>query len=100
MMFGKSKKLLGVVGALMVGAMVFAGCGADKAASSSGSAALEGKISASGSTALLPLLKPAQEDFQNKNAKVTVNWRWTAAAISWPERPRKPVFPAFTPWAT
>ena len=73
MMFGKSKKLLGVVGALMVGAMVFAGCGADKAASSSGSAALEGKISASGSTALLPLLKPAQEDFQNKNAKVTVN---------------------------
>lgn len=29
-----------------------------------------------------------------------VNWSWTAAAISWPERPRKPVFPAFTPWAT
>ena len=31
---------------------------------------------------------------------LAVNWRWTVAAISWPERPRKPVFPAFTPWAT
>ncbi len=72
MIFRKGKKLLAVVGTLMIGAMVVAGCGADKPANS-GSAALEGKITASGSTALLPLLKPAQEDFQNKNAKVTVN---------------------------
>ncbi len=29
-----------------------------------------------------------------------VSYRWTRAAISWPERPRRPAFPAFTPWAT
>lgn len=28
-----------------------------------------------------------------------VSYRWTRAAISWPERPRRPAFPAFTPWA-
>lgn len=72
-MFFKRKKLLAVAGVLMVGAMAFTGCGADKAASSSASGVLEGKISASGSTALLPLLKPAQEEFQNKHEKVTVN---------------------------
>ncbi len=78
MFFGKKRKLIAVLGALMVSAMVFTGCGGsqDKAAddsAKSATAALEGKISASGSTALLPLLKPAQEEFQNKNAKVTVN---------------------------
>lgn len=70
------KKILAAFSALMVaGTMVFTGCGGDKAASSSGAAdtQIEGKISASGSTALLPLLKPAQEEFQNKHAKVTVN---------------------------
>lgn len=70
------KKILTAFSALMVaGTMVFTGCGGDKAASSSGAADtnIEGKISASGSTALLPLLKPAQEEFQNKHAKVTVN---------------------------
>lgn len=70
------KKILAAFSALMVaGTMVFTGCGGDKAASSSGAAdtKIEGKISASGSTALLPLLKPAQEEFQNKHAKVTVN---------------------------
>lgn len=70
------KKILAAFSALMVaGTMVFTGCGGDKAASSSGAADtnIEGKISASGSTALLPLLKPAQEEFQNKHAKVTVN---------------------------
>lgn len=69
------KKIVSALSALMVAsAMVFTGCGGDQAASSgSGEAQIEGKISASGSTALLPLLKPAQEEFQNKHAKVTVN---------------------------
>ncbi|MFA6850464.1 MAG: phosphate ABC transporter substrate-binding protein [Selenomonadaceae bacterium] len=78
MFFGKRKKLAAVLGALMVSAMVFTGCGGsqDKATNNnakSSTTALEGKISASGSTALLPLLKPAQEEFQKNNAKVTVN---------------------------
>lgn len=69
------KKIVSALSALMVAsAMVFTGCGGDSAASSgSGEAQIEGKVSASGSTALLPLLKPAQEEFQNKHAKVTVN---------------------------
>lgn len=73
-MWGK-KKILAAVSTLMVAsAMVFTGCGGDKAASSgAASNEIEGKISASGSTALLPLLKPAQEEFQNQHAKVTVN---------------------------
>ncbi len=34
---------------------------------------IQGTVTASGSTALLPLLKPAQEEFQKLHAKVTVN---------------------------
>lgn len=73
-MFGK-KKLLLAAGALMVSAsMILAGCGGtQQAAETSGAAQIAGKISASGSTALLPLLKPAQEAFQEKYADVTVN---------------------------
>ena len=70
------KKIGMMVGALMVCAsMVLTGCGGSQSASSgaSSSAELSGKVSASGSTALLPLLKPAQEAFQDANAKVTVN---------------------------
>ena len=69
------KKIL-MVGTLAVStAVLLAGCGgAPSAAGGSGAGTeIAGKISASGSTALLPLLKPAQEEFQNKNAKVTVN---------------------------
>ena len=75
MMFGKMKKLAAVVGALMIGASVFAGCGGGEKpqASSGASSELTGKVTASGSTALLPLLKPAQEAFQTQHGKVTVN---------------------------
>ena len=77
-MFNK-KKLVLALGALSVSAsMLLTGCGGSQqqAASGSGSgsgAAISGKISASGSTALLPLLKPAQEAFQDKYKDVTVN---------------------------
>lgn len=74
-MFKHMKKIL-TVGTLAVStAVLLAGCGgAPSAAGGSGAGTeIAGKISASGSTALLPLLKPAQEEFQNKNAKVTVN---------------------------
>ena len=76
-MFNK-KKLVLALGALSVSAsMLLAGCcGSQQAATSgsgSGEAAISGKISASGSTALLPLLKPAQEAFQDKYKDVTVN---------------------------
>ena len=74
-MFKHMKKIL-TVGTLAVStAVLLAGCGgAPSAAGGSGAGTeIAGKISASGSTALLPLLKPAQEEFQNKHAKVTVN---------------------------
>ena len=74
-MFKHMKKIL-MVGTLAVStAVLLAGCGgAPSAAGGSGAGTeIAGKISASGSTALLPLLKPAQEEFQNKHAKVTVN---------------------------
>lgn len=68
------KKIALAMSALMVSvAMVFTGCGGSQSASSGSDAEVSGKISASGSTALLPLLKPAQEEFQNNHSKVTVN---------------------------
>lgn len=78
MLFSGKKKLLAVLGTMVVSTMLFAGCGSsdNQAASSGGDKAastLEGKVSASGSTALLPMLKPAQEAFEQKNEKVTVN---------------------------
>ena len=77
-MFNKMKKLLSIGAVVASTAVLFTGCGGggQQAASSSSSGAaqeISGKISASGSTALLPLLKPAQEAFQNKYEKVTVN---------------------------
>jgi len=76
MIFLRKTKLMALVGSLLVGTMVFAGCGASQQSAGGNDkkeAAIEGKISASGSTALLPLLKPAQETFQSKYDKVTVN---------------------------
>lgn len=74
-MFNK-KKIVLAMGTLLVSAsMLLAGCGgggSQQAASSVGEK-ISGKISASGSTALLPLLKPAQEAFQDKYKDVTVN---------------------------
>lgn len=69
----KSKLLLSAM-ALMVGVSVVAGCGGSDRSSDAGQAAkIEGTVSASGSTALLPLLKPAQEEFHKIHEKVTVN---------------------------
>ncbi len=66
---------------LLIGLLVFvisvgllAGCGGQSKPDQPKQAAeIQGTVTASGSTALLPLLKPAQEEFQNKHAKVTVN---------------------------
>lgn len=67
--FRKSRMMIAAV-ALMLGVTFVAGCGGQK---KEAAADLQGTVTASGSTALLPLLKPAQEEFQKKNAKVTVN---------------------------
>lgn len=61
--------------ALVLGMSLFAGCGGsqDKKAATNTSAKVEGKITASGSTALLPLLKVGQEEFYKLHDKVTIN---------------------------
>jgi len=63
-------KILATAMALLLGASLIAGCGGNKEAGKTGE--VQGTVTASGSTALLPLLKPAQEEFQKKNAKATV----------------------------
>ncbi|WIW71342.1 phosphate ABC transporter substrate-binding protein [Anaerosinus gibii] len=71
--FGKSK-LLTTLLVLMIGLMMVAGCGSNSGDKTANQAAeVSGKVSASGSTALLPLLKPAQEEFHKMYDKVTVN---------------------------
>ncbi|TCZ75295.1 phosphate ABC transporter substrate-binding protein [Paenibacillus albiflavus] len=82
---GFAKKMTGVVltSVLLMG--VLAGCGS-KTSSDSGSATkapqgtpaaveqeLTGTVTASGSSALLPLVKQAANDFMDKNKKVTIN---------------------------
>jgi len=67
--FQKNKMLVAVV-ALALGASLIAGCGGKKEEAKATD--IQGTVTASGSTALLPLLKPAQEEFQKKNAKATV----------------------------
>ncbi|MEA5091421.1 Phosphate-binding protein PstS 1 [bioreactor metagenome] len=61
--------------ALVLGMSIFAGCGGsqDKKAATNTPAKVEGKITASGSTALLPLLKVGQEEFYKLHDKVTIN---------------------------
>ncbi|WP_371376564.1 phosphate ABC transporter substrate-binding protein [Sporomusa aerivorans] len=71
-----SKKMLAGALAMMLGVSLVAGCGGQKEApkeAPKAQAEITGTVTASGSTALLPFLKPAQEEFQKKNAKVTVN---------------------------
>lgn len=74
-MFGKKKIVLAMSALMVSAAMLFTGCGGSQGAleSAGTSSAVSGKISAAGSTALLPLLKPAQEEFQNQHENVTVN---------------------------
>lgn len=69
-LFRKTKVLMAVM-ALVVGVSLVAGCGGKKEEAKA--ADVQGTVTASGSTALLPLLKPAQEEFQKKYEKVTVN---------------------------
>lgn len=74
----KLKKVAAFAAVALLAASLIAGCGGSKesakeTAKPAPSQGIEGKVSASGSTALLPFLKAAQEDFQKKNAKVTVN---------------------------
>lgn len=67
-------KVLAIVVALVMGVSLIAGCGGQqKVADQPKTAEIQGTVTASGSTALLPLLKPAQEEFQKKHAKATVN---------------------------
>lgn len=68
--FRKSKAIIAAV-ALMVGVGLLTGCGSSK--QQAGAAEVQGTVTAAGSTALLPLLKPAQEEFQKKNPKVSIN---------------------------
>lgn len=70
---GKSKVLVAAI-SLMLGVSLIAGCGGTKEQPQAQTANdIQGTVTASGSTALLPLLKPAQEEFQKKYSKVTVN---------------------------
>jgi len=61
---------------IVVAATLLVGCGGaseKKAEAPKAAAEITGTVKASGSTALLPLLKAGQEEFQKKNAKVTIN---------------------------
>lgn len=60
--------------ALIVGASMVAGCGGDQSKKTGAATTkVEGKVTASGSTALLPLLKVGQEEFYKLHDKVTIN---------------------------
>ena len=70
------KKSLTLGLAVVMAATLLVGCGgtpAKKEEPKKAGAEITGTVKASGSTALLPLLKAGQEEFQKKNAKVTVN---------------------------
>ncbi|CUH96469.1 Phosphate-binding protein PstS [Propionispora sp. 2/2-37] len=72
----QKSKVLATALCLVLGMSLVAGCGGSKTSSDANKEAaveVEGTVTASGSTALLPLLKPAQEEFQKKHAKVTIN---------------------------
>ena len=61
---------------IVVAATLLVGCGGapeKKAEAPQAAAEITGTVKASGSTALLPLLKAGQEEFQKKNAKVNIN---------------------------
>lgn len=65
-----------MTGLLLAGALVaaIAGCGgAQKAPAGQGAPGTSGTITASGSTALLPLVTAAKEAFEDQNSAVTVN---------------------------
>lgn len=72
-MFNRKKIFLAMSALMVAATMLFTGCGGSQQSAKDAATELTGKISASGSTALLPLLKPAQEDFQNQHSGVTIN---------------------------
>jgi len=62
--------------AVVMSATLLVGCGGSsekKAEPQKAAVEITGNVKASGSTALLPLLKAGQEEFQKKNPKATVN---------------------------
>jgi len=69
----KKTKIAAILSALVLTAGVLGGCGSSGSDKPAASEDIQGTVTASGSTALLPLLKPAQEEFQKKYSKVTVN---------------------------
>jgi phosphate transport system substrate-binding protein len=70
----KVSKILAAILVLSLSLGLLAGCGQSKTEQpKQAGAEIQGTVTASGSTALLPLLKPAQEEFQKLHAKVTVN---------------------------
>ena len=73
MQFLQNKKTLVLIIALVWGMSLLAGCGGSAKKEEGKTGDIQGKVAASGSTALLPLLKPGQEEFQKKYSKVTVN---------------------------
>lgn len=76
MNFIRKSKWAVTLAAVVIGAsMLAAGCGGGSAKKEEPkkAEAVEGTVTASGSTALLPLLKAGQEEFQKNNPKATVN---------------------------
>ena len=73
MSFFRKLKTISAILALTIGVGLVAGCSGQKEDAKATGPDVQGTIAASGSTALLPLLKPAQEEFQKKYPKVTVN---------------------------
>lgn len=71
MKFSANLKVVSILLVLVIATTLLGGCGGKK--DNAPGAEIQGTVTASGSTALLPLLKPGQEEFQKKNAKVTVN---------------------------
>ena len=69
------KKGFALMVAMVVAMALLAGCGGSTGQKEGpkGSSELTGTVKASGSTALLPFVKAGQEEFQKKNAKVTIN---------------------------
>lgn len=66
------KKMLAAATMMTLTVAFAAGCGGNKEEKPAAQE-ISGTVSAAGSTALLPFLKPGQEEFQKKYAKVTVN---------------------------
>ena len=73
-MYNLFKKTTVLALTLVIGAGIMAGCGGEKKTDKpAAEVKVEGKVAASGSTALLPLLKIGQEEFYKQHDKVTIN---------------------------